>query len=127
MFQQIIRNQAEAMYPSNPRKAEGYYKENTQPMFMPQGKSLMGVSAKNNNPNMYTRVFSKRCNRNRKSLMDRDAALGNNLFTRAATLQYNPTTSVDFELINNTPAKVVKGEDNDYEYGDPLKADIHGS
>ena len=126
MFKQIIRNQAESMYPSNPRRAEGYYNQNTQPMFMPQGKSLMGVSAKNENPNMYTRYFPKDVIGIEKSLMDRDAALGNNLFTRAATLQYNPATSVDFELINNTPAKVVKGEDNDYEYGDPLKADIHG-
>jgi len=126
MFKQIIRNQAESMYPSNAKKAEGYYNQNTQPMFMPQGKSLMGVSAKNNDPNMYTRYFPKDVIGIEKSLMDRDAVLGNNLFTRAATYKYNPATSVDFELINNTPAKVVKGEENDYEYGDPLKAEVHG-
>ena len=114
------------MYPSKPKSSADYYKRNTTPMYIPEGKSLMGVSAKNNNPNMYVRYFPKDIIGIEKSLMDRDAVLGNNLYTRAAINQYNPTTNVDFELINNTPAKVVKGEQNYYEYGDPLKADIHG-
>jgi hypothetical protein len=126
MFKQIIQNQAEAMYPSKPKASADYYKRNTTPMYIPEGKSLMGVSAKNNNPNMYARYFPKDIIGIDKGLMDRDAALGNNLYTRAAVHDYNPPTAMDDEIINNTPAKRVKGEDNEYEYGNPLKASVHG-
>ena len=126
MFKSIIQNQAEAMYPSKPKSAADYYKRNTSPMYIPQGKSLMGISAKNNNPNMYARFLPKDIIGIEKGLMDKNPALGNNLYTRAAILNYNPATSMDAEIIDNTPAKRVKGEYNEYEYGDPLKASVHG-